>query len=43
MAMKYVNYLDFSLSQINLFLTLAETLSYTKTAELCHTTQPTVT
>lgn len=37
--MRYVNYLCFNLFQVKLFLVLAETLSFTRAAELCGVTQ----
>lgn len=40
--MRYVDFYDFNFSQIQMFLTLADTLSYTKTAEIFGVTQPTI-
>lgn len=40
--MKYIDYMNFSFFQIRLFLSLAETLNYTKTAQECLTTQSNV-
>jgi len=37
--MRYINYLDFSMYHIKLFLSLAENLNYTKTADKCGVTQ----
>lgn len=37
--MRYVDFLSFNLFQVKLFLKLAETLSFTKAAELCGVTQ----
>ena len=40
--MRHVDFYDFNFLQIQMFLTLSETLSYTKTAEMFRVTQPTV-
>ena len=40
--MRYINYLDFSIYHVRLFLSLAENLNYTKTAEKCCITQSTL-
>ncbi|MBQ7916498.1 MAG: LysR family transcriptional regulator [Firmicutes bacterium] len=40
--MRYMNYMNFSVYHIKLFLSLCETLSFTKAAEQCNVTQPTL-
>lgn len=40
--MKYVNYMDLNISQLRIFLSLAKTLSFTRTADECMVSQPTV-
>lgn len=40
--MRYANYLNFSMYHIKLFLSLCEHLNYTKAAEECNVTQPTL-